>query len=70
MNSRQLSKSEWFGVVLQILKKNKVKVLVIDEISDLGSKFMNILEGLVKDGCYVLYTQMSRGQEEIEIVNQ
>lgn len=68
MNSRQLSKSEWFGVVLQILKKNKVKILVIDEISDLGSKFMSILEGLVKDGCYVLYTQMSRGQEEIEII--
>lgn len=66
-NSRQLSASEWFGVVAQILKKNKIKIIIIDDISQLGSKFIEVLEKLVKDGCYVLYTEMARGQEQLEI---
>lgn len=66
-SSRQLSASEWFWVVAQILKKNKIKILIIDDISQLGSKFIEVLERLVKDGCYVLYTEMARGQEHLEI---
>lgn len=67
LNSAQLSQSEWFGLVIQILKKNKIEVLVVDDISQFGSKFMETLEGLVKSGCYVIYTEMSRGQETLEI---
>lgn len=67
LNSRQLSESEWFGLVLQIWKKNKVRVVVIDNVSTLGSKFMEILEKLVNDGCYVLMAEMKRGQTELEI---
>lgn len=65
--SAQLSNSEWFGLVMQILKKNKIEVVVVDDVSQFGSKFMGILEGLVKGGCHVLYTEMSRGQETLEI---
>lgn len=67
MNSAQLSNSEWFGLVMQILKKNKINILVVDDISQFGSKFMEILEGLAEKGCTVLYTEMSRGQETLEI---
>lgn len=68
LNSRQLSESEWFGLVIQILKKNKVKLLIVDGVANLGSKFMETLEALAKSGCYILYTEMSRGSDEIEIV--
>ena len=67
LDSSQLSRSEWFGLVMQILKKNKIEVLVIDDLSQFGSKFMETLEGLVKSGCYVLYTEMARGQQTLEI---
>lgn len=70
LTSRQLSFSEWFGLVVQIMKKNKIKILVIDDAATLGSKFMETLEKLTKDGCYILYTEMSRGQQTIEIEYQ
>ena len=67
MTSRQMSASEWIGIVIQILKKNKVPVLLLDDTATLGSKVMETIDGLVKSGCYVLYTEMKRGQTEIEI---
>lgn len=67
MNSRQLSASQWFEIVIQILKKNKVKVLLVDDTATFGSKFMETLHSLVKSGCYVFYTEMKRGQQTIEI---
>lgn len=67
LNSAQLSNSEWFGLVMQILKKNKIEVLIVDDISQFGSKFMETLESLAKSGCYILYTEMSRGQQTLEI---
>lgn len=69
-NSAQLSNTEWLTAVIQILKKNKVPVLVLDDISQFGSKLMETLEALVKGGCYVLYAEMSRGQESLEIQYQ
>lgn len=67
LNSRQLSASEWFGLVIQILKKNKIKIIVIDDTSQFGSKFMELLEKLSESGCYILYSEMSRGTEILEI---
>lgn len=67
MTSRQLSASQWFGVVVQILKKNKVPVLLVDDISTLGSGFMKTLDSLVNAGTYVLYAEMKRGQTELTI---
>lgn len=69
-NSAQLSNTEWLTAVIQILKKNKVPVLVLDDISQFGSKLMETLEALVKQNCYVLYTEMQRGQENLEIQYQ
>lgn len=65
--SAQLSNSEWFGLVMQILKKNGIEVLIVDDMSQFGSKFVDVLKGLVKSGCHVIYTEMSRGQETLEI---
>lgn len=67
LNSRQLSASEWFGLVIQILKKNKVQFLIVDDISQFGSKFMATLNSLVESGCTVLYSEMGRGVDEIQI---
>lgn len=64
LNSRQLSASQWFGQVVKILKKNGIKFLVIDDISQFGSSFMETLKQLSKT-CTILYTEMLRGQEEI-----
>lgn len=63
-NSRQLSASQWFGQVVKILKKNGVGFLVIDDISQFGSSFIETLKQLSKT-CTILYTEMLRGQEEI-----
>lgn len=67
MSSAQMSNSEWLGSVIKILKKNKVPVLVIDDVSQFGSTLMATLEGLVKSGCYVVYAEMKRTQMELEI---
>lgn len=64
MNSRQLSASQWFGQVVKILKKNGINFLVIDDISQFGSSFMETLKQLSKT-CTILYTEMLRGQEEL-----
>lgn len=64
MNSRQMSASQWFGQVIQILKKNKVKFLVIDDISQYGSTFMDTLK-MASKTCTILYTEMSRGTQEL-----
>jgi hypothetical protein len=65
LSSRQLSNSQWFGQVIQILKKNKIKFLLVDDISQFGSKFMETLEGIAKSGCQVFYTEMARGVDEL-----
>ncbi len=69
-NSRQLSESQWLGLVFKILLKNKVKIVVIDNLLNLGSKFMEVLNDLKEKGCYILYTEMSRGQQTLEIEYQ
>lgn len=66
-SSAQMSNSEWLTAVIKILKKNKVPVLVIDDVSQFGSTLMATLEGLAKANCYVLYAEMSRGTTELEI---
>lgn len=66
-NSRQLSESQWLAAVIKILKKNKVKIFIIDGVANLGSKFLETLDGLKKAGHYVVYTEMVRTQETLEI---
>jgi len=66
-NVQQLSETEWWDIVLTIWKKYKVKVIVIDNYSNLGSSAVTILEGLVKSGCYVLAAEMNREQKELNI---
>lgn len=70
LTSRQLSASEWLGVVARILKKNKVPVLLVDDASTLGSGFMEILDELVKAGTYVLMAEMKRGTTELTVEYQ
>lgn len=64
MNSRQMSASQWFGEIIKILKKNRIGFLVIDDISQFGSTFIETLKQLSKT-CTILYTEMLRGQEEL-----
>jgi len=66
-NINQLSESEFWSVVLQIWRKNKVRFVVIDNFQDLGSMAVEILQKLIKDGCYVLCAEMARNQDELII---
>lgn len=69
-NVAQMSESEFWGVILSIWKKYKVKIVVIDNMQSLGSKAVSLLEGLAKSGTYILAAQMERGTEELEISYQ
>lgn len=66
-NVAQLSETEWWDIVLLIWKKYKVKVIVIDNYSSLGSSAVAILEGLAKNGAYILAAEMNREQKELQI---
>lgn len=66
-NVAQLSESEWWGIVLAIWKKYKVKIVVIDNFSSLGSKAADLLQGLVKDGAFILAAEMDRTQKTLQI---
>jgi DNA repair ATPase RecN len=66
-NVAQMSESEFWGLVLQIWRKFKVKVVVIDNFSSLGSGAVALLQGLVKDGAHVLAAEMDRQQKTLHI---
>ena len=66
-NVAQMSESEWLVIVLQIWKKLKVKVVVIDNLSSLGSGAIEWLEKLNKDGAYILAAEMSREQKSLQV---
>lgn len=66
-NIRQLSESELWSLVLMIWKKFKVKIICIDNFQSLGSNAVENLNSLVKDGAYVLVSQMDRTQKELTI---
>lgn len=67
LNSVQVSESEWWAFVLMIFRKFKVRIVVIDNMQSLGSKAIEILEKLEKDGCYILAAEMNREQKTLEI---
>jgi DNA repair ATPase RecN len=66
-NVNQLSETEWVETVVEIWRKYKVKVVVLDNIGSLGSKGIAVLEKLNNDGCYVLAAEMNRSQKELQI---
>lgn len=66
-NVAQLSESEWWSLVMQIWRKYKVKIVVIDNFQSLGTKAVELIERLIKDGAYVLAAEMKRGTQTLEI---
>jgi len=62
-----LSETEWVSFVFMVWRKFKVKVIVLDNIATLGSKGIELLQKLAKDGAYVLATEMNREQKTLEI---
>lgn len=66
-NTAQLSESEWWSLVMEIWRKYKVKVIVIDNFQSLGTMAVDILKKLVKDGAYVLAAEMDRQKKELVI---
>ena len=66
-----LSESELWGLYMKIWDALKVKVVMIDNVSSLGSGAVDMINTLVKHGCYVLAAQMKRHQEfSIEIMDE
>lgn len=66
-NIRQLSETEFWGLVLQIWKKFKVKIIVIDNYGNLGSYAEELLTKLAKEGVYILTAEMDRKTKELTI---
>jgi DNA repair exonuclease SbcCD ATPase subunit len=66
-NVVQLSETEWYSLVMQIWRKYKVKIVVIDNMQSLGSKGIELLEKLSNDGAYILAAQMNREQKTLQI---
>lgn len=66
-NTAQLSESEFWKLVLEIWRKFKVKVIVIDNFQSLGTMAVEILERLEKDGAYILAAEMDRKTKSLNI---
>lgn len=67
VNSKQMSTTEWLETVMLIWRKNKVKIIVLDEYAALGSKAEEMLKKFEKDGCYIVVGEMQRSQKHLEI---
>jgi len=66
-NVAQLSETQWIALVIEIWRKFKVKVVVLDNIGVLGSKGIETLNKLAKDGCHILAAEMKRDTKELTI---
>lgn len=66
-NVAKLSETEWVSFVFMVWRKFKVKVIVLDNVATLGSKGIELLQKLAKDGAYILATEMDREQKTLEI---
>jgi hypothetical protein len=66
-NVAQLSQTEWWLLVMEIWRKYKVKVVVIDNFGELGSMAAEMLTKLSKDGAFILAAEMNRKQKELII---
>lgn len=70
VSNLQMSGTEWMEIFLEMFKKNKGRILVVDNAADLGSSFMELLTKLHKDGCYIVVGEMNREQKTLEIEYQ
>lgn len=69
-NVAQMSESEWIDTVVEIWRKYRVKVVVLDNIGTLGSAAIERLEKLSKDGCHILAAEMDRTSKELMVSYQ
>ena len=62
-----MSETEWWAICMEVWKKNKVKVVVIDNLQSLGTLAVENLTKLAKEGCYIFAAEMERGVKELII---
>lgn len=66
-NAAQMSETEFWSLVMQIWRKYKVKIVVIDNMQSLGSAGVELLQKLAADGAYILAAEMNRKKKTLEI---
>jgi hypothetical protein len=66
-NASQMSETEFWNFVIMVWRKYKVKVVVIDNFQNLGSKAVELLEKLHKEGAHILAAEMDRETKELQI---
>jgi DNA repair exonuclease SbcCD ATPase subunit len=66
-NAAQMSETEFWNFVIMVWRKYKVKVVVIDNFQNLGSKAVELLEKLHKEGAHILASEMDRETKELQI---
>ena len=67
VNAAQASTGVWIKTIIEVLKKNKTKILVLDNCEALGGDGIKLLENLAKNGCYILAAEVKRGSKKLEI---
>lgn len=67
LNPAQLSETEWSALVMQIWRKYKVKIIVVDNMQSLGSTGVEWLQKLSNDGAYILAASMDRETKTLQI---
>lgn len=67
VNSSQCSKGEWIKAIISILRKNKTKILILDDFESLGSEGRDLVEKLHRDGCFILAAEVVVGKKELTI---
>lgn len=66
-NAAQMSETEFWNFVIMVWRKYKVKVVVIDNFQNLGSRAVELLEKLHKEGAHILAAEMDRETKELQI---
>lgn len=69
-SAAQVSETEWWDFVMQVWDKNKVKIIVIDNMQSLGTKGYERLKKLHDKGAYIFAAEMNRQQNFLEIVQE
>lgn len=69
-SAAQVSETEWNDFVFQVFDKNKVRVIILDNVQSLGSKGYERLQKLHNKGAYIFAAEMNRGKNELEVVQE
>ena len=67
MSTAELSESELWELMTILLQKLKVKILLVENISSLGTSAVETFNKFIKAGGYIFASEMERGQKKLMV---